>query len=153
MEEFLSQKGLAFTLRDVVTDPITPDELWALLHDAEGRQLGPLTRIAGAVVLGYDPVRLGEYLAGDPAAARQGATVYGRPGEAGTAGVLAWLAEHGVPATLVDVDATPLSREELWDLLKLPGDANVRTPFTRIDGTVVLGNDRRRLEEVLARRG
>jgi hypothetical protein len=102
-------------------------------------------------VLGYDPVRLGEYLEQSPAARTEGATVHGRSGDPGTRGVLDWLAEHGVPAILVDVDAHPMTRDELWQLLEIP-NANVRTPFTEIDGIVILGNDRRRLEEVLAAR-
>jgi hypothetical protein len=56
-----------------------------------------------------------------------------------------------VPATLMDVDEYPMTREELWQLLEIP-NANIRTPFTEIDGMVILGNDRRRLEEVLAGR-
>jgi hypothetical protein len=135
----------------VLQEPITPDELWRLTHDAAGRQLAPLTRIASAVVLGYDPVRLGEYLEQFPDARTTGATVHGRPGDASTQGVLDWLAERGVPATLVDVDAQPMTRDELWDLLAIP-NSNVRTPYTEIDGVVVLGNDRRRLAEVLASR-
>ncbi len=134
-----------------MVDPLTPDELWRLTHDAQGRQLAPLTRIATAVVLGYDPVRLGEYLEQFPEARADGATVYGRPGDPSTQGVLDWLAEHGVPATLVNVDERPMTRDELWQLLEIPG-ANIRTPLTDIDGVVVLGNDRRRLEEVLAGR-
>jgi hypothetical protein len=136
----------------VIAEPITPDELWRLTHDAAGRQLAPLTKMASAVVLGYDPVRLGEYLEQYPEIPTQGATIYGRPGEASTQAVLDWLAERGVPATLVDVDAQPMSREELWQILEIP-NSNVRTPFTEVDGTVILGNDRRRLEEVLAGRG
>ena len=135
----------------MLVEPITPDELWRLTHDAHGRQLAPLTRLASAVVLGYDPVRLGEYLEQLPQVRTDGATVHGRPGDASTQGVLDWLAEHGVPATLVDVDEHPMTREELWQLLEIP-NANIRTPFTEIDGTVILGNDRWRLEEVLAER-
>jgi len=135
----------------VLVEPITPEELWRLTHDAQGRQLAPLTRLGTAVVLGYDPVRLGEYLEQLPQTRTDGATVYGQPGDASTRGVLDWLAEHGVRARLIDVDKHPMTREELWQLLEIP-NANIRTPFTEIDGMVILGNDRRRLEEVLAGR-
>jgi arsenate reductase-like glutaredoxin family protein len=149
VEEFLSQKSVPFQLRDVMVDPITPEELWQLMHDANGRQLAPLTRVGRGLVMGYDPVRLGENLAQYPEAAADGVTVYGRSGDSSTQGVLDYLRERAIPATLVDVDREPMSRDELWRLLEIPGQ-NIRTPFTVIDGTVVLGNDRRRLEEVLA---
>ncbi len=103
-------------------------------------------------MLGFDPVRLGEYLEASPDTRTAGATVYGRPGDPGSQGVLTWLADHSVPAILVDVDQHPLTHQELWQLLVLPGNANVRTPYTLVDGAVVLGNDRRRLEELLASR-
>ena len=129
-------------------EPITPAELWTLTHDAGGRQLAPITRVGRGVVMGYDPLRLEENLSEFPEA-RDGVTVYGRPGEASTDGVLDYLRGHAIPTTLVDVDRQPLSRDALWELLQIP-QANVRTPFTRVDDTVVLGNDRRRLAEVLA---
>ena len=132
-----------------MVDPLTPEELWQLTHDADGRQLAPLTKVGDGLVMGYDPVRLGENLEEYPEAQVDGVTVYCRPGDSGTQGVLDYLRERSVPATLVDVDREPMSRDELWRLLEIPGH-NIRTPFTEVNGTVVLGNDRRRLEEVLA---
>ena len=99
--------------------------------------------------MGYDPLRLEENLTEFPEA-RDGVTVYGRRGEASTDGVLDYLRAHAIPTTLVEVDREPLTRDALWELLQIP-QANVRTPFTRVDDTVVLGNDRRRLAEVLAK--
>lgn len=151
MEEFLSQKGVSFELRDLMVEPLSPDELWRLMHDAAGRQLGPLTRVGKGVVMGYDPIRLDENLADNPDARTSGVTVYGRPGDRGTEGVLTHLRGQNVPATLVDLDQTPFSREALWQFLEIP-NANIRTPFTDVDGTVVLGNDRQRLDEVLGGR-
>ena len=139
-------------MRDVGVDPLTPEELYRLVYDAHGRQRGPITRVGGAVVLGYDPLRLGENVAEQPAARETGVTVYGVPDDPSTVGVLAWLQEHGVPATLVDVTQRPLTAAELWALLELPGQ-NVRVPYTIVDDAVVLGNDRARLTATLAEHG
>jgi hypothetical protein len=79
-------------------------------------------------------------------------TVHGRPDDPSTAAVLSWLGEQGVPATLADVAAAPLTPEAVWALLELPGN-NVRVPFTLIDDAVVLGNDQGRLTAALAEHG
>lgn len=133
-----------------MVEPLTRDELWRLMHDARGRQLGPLTRIGTGVVMGFDPIRVDENLAqyGDGVSA---ATVYGQPGDRGTEDTLAHLRDRGVRATLRDTGREPLTADELWQLLEMPGK-NIRTPFTDVDGIVVIGNDRRRLQEVLASR-
>ncbi|HLY67788.1 MAG TPA: hypothetical protein VKU60_19775 [Chloroflexota bacterium] len=157
MEALLSHNGIEFELRDLAHHPLSADELWALTHDAQGRQVVPITRIGSApadprtglnVVLGYDPIRLAERLDGDYS---QGATVYGRPCDAGTDGVLAYLREHRVASTLVDVDTQALPKDELIAMLTIPPAGN-RTPYTLVDGTLVLGYDIPRLEQVFGRK-
>ena len=131
-----------------MVDPITPDELWRLMHDANGQQLGPLTQVGAGVVMGHDPIRLDENLADNPTARTAGVVVYGHPAEESTRGVLAHLKAQGVPTRLVDLAREPFTRQTLWELLEIPGH-NIRTPFTLVDDQVVLGNDRQRLATVL----
>jgi hypothetical protein len=66
--------------------------------------------------------------------------------------MLAHARQRGVRATLHDVDRAPLDPDALWTLLEIPGH-NIRTPLTDVDGTIVLGNDRQRLADVLAQKG
>ncbi len=162
MEEFLSQNGLPYELRDQFVDPVTPTELDALFHDAAGQQLGPLTRIGQEcdpaygynVVYGCDLLRIDERVQRDPAAVRAvGATVWGRPRETGTQLVLDYLGRQSVPTLLVDVLERPLSTEELWHVLYIPDQGIIRSPFTVVDGQVVLGFDLEWLRGALGERG
>jgi arsenate reductase-like glutaredoxin family protein len=159
VEALLSHNGIEYQLHDMAHQPLSADELWALLHDSQGRQTGPFTRIGNGpshpksglnVVLGFDPIRLQERLEEDPEGAHQGATVYGRPLDSSTERVLEYLAEHGVTARLVDLDVHPVSKEDLVEMLSIPNAGN-RAAYTSIDGTVVLGYDIPRLREILGR--
>jgi arsenate reductase-like glutaredoxin family protein len=162
VEEFLSQNGIPYELRDQFVAPVTHDELYGLFHDAAGRQLGPLTRLGQErssaygynVVYGCDLLRIDERVQRDPAAARAaGATVWGRPAEQSTRLVLEYFRQHAIPATLVDMLQEPLSCDELWDLLYIPRQGIIRSPFTVVDGQVVLGFDLEWLRRALAEQG
>src|SRR5437764_973450 len=108
-------------------EPVTPEELWAMLHDAEGRQIGPVTRMGRYVVMGHDRIRAQERIDELSEAGPVEAAVYGRPSDTSTQGMLAFFKERQIPATFRDVDAQPLSVDELWKLVALPGQ-NVMTP-------------------------
>jgi arsenate reductase-like glutaredoxin family protein len=162
VEEFLSQNGIPYELRDQFVDPVTRDELAALFTDAAGRQLGPLTRLGQErshaygynVVYGCDLLRIDERVQRDPAAARAaGATVWGRPDEQSTRLVLDYLSQQVVPTTFVDVLRQPLAPDELWDLLYIPQQGIIRSPFTVVDGQVVLGFDLEWLRRALGEQG
>jgi len=58
VKEFLSQKGIEFTERDVATDEMAMAELEEL-----GFLTTPVTVIDGEVVIGFDRQRLDELLA------------------------------------------------------------------------------------------
>jgi arsenate reductase-like glutaredoxin family protein len=159
VEALLSQNGIDYQLHDLAHQPLGPDELWALLHDAQGRQVGPINRIGDGpahpqaglnVVLGYDPIRLQERLDEEPEAARTGVKVYGRPADPSTRRVLEFLQQRAIPARLIDLDQQPLSKQDLVEMLTIPSGGN-RAAYTAVDGTVVLGYDIPRLEEVLGR--
>lgn len=79
-------------------------------------------------------------------------TLYMRPGCHVCARVKAFLTDNGVPFTVRDVDAEPLTPDELWALFNKKAD-RLRVPFTAVnDGDdVVLGYDPLRLEGVLLR--
>jgi arsenate reductase-like glutaredoxin family protein len=157
VEEFLSHHTIPFAFRDVITDPLTPAELRGLMDDPlTGRQRGPFTRLGTRldpvhgynVVLGVDLVRLDERLEEEPALLHEVATLWGRPDDHRTRTVHAHLASRGLEVELVDLDRAPLSQEHLWALLEIPR-RNIRTPFTRVGETVILGNDVEHLEEAL----
>ena len=57
MKEFLSQRGIAYTSRDVSSDPAAMDELAKL-----GYMTTPVTTIDGQVVVGFDQKRLAALL-------------------------------------------------------------------------------------------
>jgi glutaredoxin 3 len=59
VEEFLSQRGISYTTRDVVTDQDAFGELEEL-----GYLTTPVTVIDGQVVVGFDRKRLDALLAG-----------------------------------------------------------------------------------------
>jgi glutaredoxin 3 len=59
VEEFLSQRGISYTTRDVVTDQDALGELEEL-----GYLTTPVTVIDGQVVVGFDRKRLDALLAG-----------------------------------------------------------------------------------------
>ena len=145
MEAWLSQRGISFTTRDVVREPITEDEFAALIIDPEGRIRVPFTRVGAAVVLGFDPVRLREYLGED---AQAPVIVHGRDGDLSSDQLIAHLRAEGIPHALRDVDQDPLSLAELWGMLIIPS-RGLRTPYTVIGDELVLGCDIPKLERVL----
>jgi arsenate reductase-like glutaredoxin family protein len=149
VEEFLSQNSVPFELRDQFEQPLTPDELFALFHDREGRQIGPLTKVGNYVdpqngpglVYGCDLLRLDERFEIRPGAREDGAAVYGRPSDRGTQLIMEYCRAHEIPAELVDLDERPFTRDELWDFLFMPGSGILQSPLTVVDGQVVLGYD------------
>ena len=58
-EDFLSEKGVTFELRDVINDPTAMAELVQL-----GVMTTPVTVVDGNVVVGFDRKRLAELLSG-----------------------------------------------------------------------------------------
>ncbi|MCH7553987.1 MAG: glutaredoxin family protein [Chloroflexi bacterium] len=58
MKEFLSQKGIEFTDKDVIEDPAAMEELTRLKVFTT-----PVTTIDGEVVIGFDKERLESLLA------------------------------------------------------------------------------------------
>src|SRR5437773_5926087 len=132
-------------MRNVVQDPITEEELAGLIHDKAGRIRVPFTTVGKATVLGFDPVRLGEYLAEDPSSA---VVAHIRPGEESSEQLLAHLREKGIAHSVRNVDEEPLSDQELWGLLTIPG-RNLRTPYTVIGDELVLGYDIPKLARLL----
>lgn len=149
MEEFLSQNGIPFQLRDQFVDRLTPDELFGLFHDSEGNQIGPLTKVGNYVdpqngpglVYGCDLLRLDERFEIRPGAREDGAVVYGHPTDRGTQMIIDYCRARGISAELVDLDERPFSRDELWDLVFMPGSGIIQSPLTVVDGQVVLGYD------------
>jgi arsenate reductase-like glutaredoxin family protein len=132
-------------MRDVVQQPLTRDDFAQLITDRGGRIRVPFTRVGTAVVLGYDPVRLRENREAQPDAS---ITVHARQGDDSSERLLAHLRAETIPHAVRDVDADPLSVEELWELLTIPGQ-NVRTPYTIVGDEVVLGYDIPKLQRVL----
>ena len=57
-EEFLSQKGVQFQIRDIINDQTAMDELMEI-----GVMTTPVTVIDGEVVVGFDRKKLEELLA------------------------------------------------------------------------------------------
>jgi len=157
VEEFLSQNSVPYELRNQFVDPVTPDEVFALFHDQAGRQIGPLTRVGKYVdpengpglVYGCDLLRLDERFEIRPGAREDGAAVYGRPNDRGTELILDYCQLHGIPVELVNLDERPLSRDELWDLLYMPGSGIIQSPLTVVDGQVVLGYDLEWLKDAM----
>ena len=149
MEEFLSHNSIPFELRDQFVDPVTPDEVFALFHDAEGRQIGPLTKVGTYIdpengpglVYGCDLLRLDERFEVRPGARDDGAVVYGRPSDRGTQLIMDYCHSRDIPVELVDLDQRPFTRDELWDFLYMPGSGIIQSPLTVVDGQVVLGYD------------
>src|SRR5437867_7247808 len=99
-------------MRDVMQEPVTEDELARLIRDREGHIAVPFTKVGKAVVLGFDPIRLGEYLDEDP---RAPVVAHVRPGDPDSAHLLEHLRATGVAHAVRNVDAEPLSDQELWD--------------------------------------
>jgi glutaredoxin len=58
VKEFLSQRGVAHTVRDITADPAAIEELSRL-----GYMTTPVTTINGEVVVGFDQKRLETLLA------------------------------------------------------------------------------------------
>jgi hypothetical protein len=50
---YLSQRGIAYTVRDIATDPAAVDELSNL-----GYMTTPVTTVDGQIVIGFDQKRL-----------------------------------------------------------------------------------------------
>lgn len=132
-------------MRDVVQDPITPAELAQLVRDREGRIRVPFSQVGRAGVLGFDPLRLQEYLDEDPDAR---VVAYVREGDPSSMQLLAHLRAMAIPHEVRDVDANPPSDEELWNLLTIPG-RNLRTPYTLIGDELVFGYDIPKLSRLL----
>ena len=132
-------------MRDVVQDPISEAEFAQLLTDPGGRTRVPFTRVGKAAVLGYDPIRLQEYLAAEPEAP---VIAHVRWGEPSSEQLLQYLHDESIPHAARDVDAEPLSSDELWQLLTIPG-SNIRTPYTLVGDEVVLGYDIPKLGRLL----
>ncbi len=132
-------------MRDVVQDPITPEELAKLVRDREGRIRVPFSQVGKAGVLGFDPLRLSEYLAEDPSSK---VVAYVRKGEPSSEQLLAHLKEQGIPHEVRDVDVDPPTDEELWNLLTIPG-RNLRTPYTLIGDELIYGYDVPKLARLL----
>jgi arsenate reductase-like glutaredoxin family protein len=161
VEEFLSQNGIPFELRDQFVEPLTPDELFTLFHDRAGRQIGPLTKVGNYIdpqngpglVYGCDLLRLDERFEIRPGAREDGAVVYGRPSDRGTQLILEYCRKHRIPAELVDLDARPFSRDELWDFVFMPGSGIIQSPLTVVDGQVVLGYDLEWLKDAMGPAG
>jgi arsenate reductase-like glutaredoxin family protein len=149
VEEFLSQNSIPYQLRNQFVDPVTPDEVFALFHDQDGRQIGPLTKVGNYVdpengpglVYGCDLLRLDERFEIRPGAREDGAVVYGRQSDHGKQLILDYCRSRSIPVELVDIDQEPLSRDELWDLLFMPGSGIIQSPLTVVDDQVVLGYD------------
>lgn len=59
MKGFLSQRGVAYTERDISTDPAAVEELSKL-----GYMTTPVTTINGEIVIGFDQKRLESLLMG-----------------------------------------------------------------------------------------
>lgn len=133
-------------MRDVMQDPLTPEEFERLLTDSEGRTRVPFTRVGSAAVLGFDPVRLRENLDAQPAGVP--VVVHVRPGDESSEQLLAHLIAEKIPHAVRNVDEDPMSGEELWGLLTIPGH-NVRTPYTLVGDQLVFGYDVPRLKRLL----
>jgi glutaredoxin 3 len=57
VKEFLSQRGVAFTVKNVATDPVAREEFLRA-----GWRLPPVTVIDGVAVEGFQPERLEELI-------------------------------------------------------------------------------------------
>jgi len=145
VEAWLSQNDVPFTMRDVVQDPITPEELAQLVRDHEGRVRVPFSQVGKSGVLGFDPLRLQEYLDEDPASR---VVAYVRKGEASSEQLLAHLNAKNIKHEVRDVDTDPPTDQELWDLLTIPG-RNLRTPYTLIKDELIYGYDIPKLARLL----
>jgi arsenate reductase-like glutaredoxin family protein len=145
VEAWLSHHDVPFTMRDVVQEPITPEELSKLVRDRQGRIRVPFSEVGKSGVLGFDPIRLGEYLAEDPSSR---VVVYVRPGEPSSEQLLAHLKAQGIAHEVRNVDTDPPTDEELWNLLTIPG-RNLRTPYTLIGDELIFGYDVPKLARLL----
>jgi hypothetical protein len=132
-------------MRDVVQDPITPEELAKLVRDREGRIRVPFSQVGKSGVLGFDPLRLQEYLDEDPSSQ---VVAYVRKGEPSSEQLLAHLNAKGIKHEVRDVDVDPPTDQELWDLLTIPG-RNLRTPYTLIGDELIFGYDIPKLARLL----
>jgi arsenate reductase-like glutaredoxin family protein len=145
VEAWLSQYDVPFTMRDVVQDPITPEELSKLVRDREGRIRVPFSQVGKSGVLGFDPLRLQEYLDEDPTSR---VVAYVRKGEPSSEQLLAHLKAKNIKHEVRDVDTNPPTDQELWDLLTIPG-RNLRTPYTLIGDELIFGYDIPKLARLL----
>jgi hypothetical protein len=133
-------------MRDVMQDPLSLEEFARLLTDPQGRTRVPFTRVGGAAVLGFDPIRLQENIDAQPVGAPIVAHV--RRGEESSEQLLGHLRSQGIPHAVRLVDEEPLSAEELWGLLTIPGH-NIRTPYTLVGDDLVFGYDIPKLRRLL----
>jgi hypothetical protein len=132
-------------MRDVMQEPLDESEFASLIRDQEGHVTVPFTEVGKAVVLGFDPIRLQEYLDEDPNA-RVVANV--RVGDPSSDLLLEHLRKKGIAHQVRQVDEDPRAIGELWDLLTIPG-RNIRTPYVQVDGQLVLGYDIPKLQRLL----
>ena len=132
-------------MRDVVQNPVTEGEFASLILDSQDRTRVPFTSVGKAVVLGFDPVRLREYLDED---ANAPVIAHVRQGDASSEQLLTHLREQGIAHAVRDVDVDSMSLEELWQALVIPG-RGLRTPYTVVGDELVLGYDIPKLERVL----
>jgi arsenate reductase-like glutaredoxin family protein len=132
-------------MRDVVQEPLSEEEFAKIIVDRDGHPRVPFTMVGKDAVLGFDPIRFREYYDASPNAP---VIAHVRKGDASCDQLLAYLRAEGIPHALRDVDEDPLSIEELWRLLTIPG-RNVKTPYTVVGDELVLGYDIPKLERVL----
>lgn len=132
-------------MRDVVQDPLSEEEFAQIIVDREGHPRVPFTLVGKDAVLGFDPIRFKEYRDASPDAP---VIAHVRRSDESSDQLLAHLRAEGVPHATRDVDEDPMSVEELWGLLTIPG-RNVKTPYTVVGDELVLGYDIPKLERVL----
>ena len=132
-------------MRDVVQDPLSEEEFAAIIVDRDGHPRVPFTMVGKDAVLGFDPIRFREYYDASPNAP---VIAHVRPGDISSDQLLAYLHAEGIDHAIRNVDEDPLSTEELWYLLTIPG-RNVKTPYTVVGDELVLGYDIPKLERVL----
>ena len=132
-------------MRDVVQDPLSEEEFAQIIVDREGHPRVPFTLVGKDAVLGFDPIRLREYRDASPEAP---VIAHVRDGDISSSHLLDHLRSEGIPHAVRDLDMDPISIEELWRLLTIPG-RNIKTPYTVVGDELVLGYDIPKLERVL----
>jgi len=132
-------------MRDVVQEPLSEEEFAKIIVDRDGHPRVPFSMVGKDAVLGFDPIRFREYY---DASSNAPVIAHVRKGDVSSDQLLTYLRAEGIPHAVRDVDEDPLSIEELWHLLTIPG-RNVKTPYTVVGDELVLGYDIPKLERVL----